>query len=64
MPLIGGIDTTFLSLSNPIEIKARCLEALRDGINILAPGCSIPANSPSKNLRAMVHAAEELLTVS
>ncbi len=62
MPLIGGIDTTFLSLSNPNEIKTRCLESLKDGINILAPGCSIPANSPSKNLRAMVHAAEELFT--
>jgi len=36
-----------------------CLGALREGIDLLAPGCAIPPNSPTENLRAMVKAAEE-----
>jgi [methyl-Co(III) methanol-specific corrinoid protein]:coenzyme M methyltransferase len=57
--LIGGVDTTSLIFSNPQEIKAISLKALNDGIDILAPGCAIPPNTPLENLKAMVQAAEE-----
>ncbi len=59
MLLIGGVHTTSLIDSNPQEIKAICLKALNDGIDILAPGCAIPPDSPLENLEAMVQAAEE-----
>jgi [methyl-Co(III) methanol-specific corrinoid protein]:coenzyme M methyltransferase len=59
MPLIGGMDTTLLSFSNPQDIKAVGLKALKDGIDILAPGCAIPPNAPFENLEALVQAAEE-----
>ena len=53
------MDTTLLSFSNPQDIKAVCLKALNDGIDILAPGCAIPPNTPFENLEALVQAAEE-----
>ena len=59
MCLIGGVETISLSLSKPEEIKQMGLKALQDGIDILAPGCAIPPNSPTENLKAMVEAAEE-----
>jgi len=59
VPLIGGVDTTLLIDSNPREIKEICLKALMDGIDILAPGCAIPPDTPLENLKAMVQAAEE-----
>jgi len=59
MRLIGGIETLALSLSNPQEIKNMAFRALREGIDILAPGCAIPPNSPSENIKAMVEAARE-----
>ncbi len=59
IPLIGGAETISLSLSNPREIREMCLNALREGINILAPGCAIPPDSPIENIKAMIEAAEE-----
>ena len=59
MRLIGGVETISLSLSNPGEIKQMSLRALNNGIDILAPGCAIPPNSPTENLKMMVQAAEE-----
>ncbi len=60
MPLIGGIDTVLLSLGDPERIREASLEALKAGINLLAPGCAVPPNTPIRNVRAMVDAAEEL----
>ena len=59
LPLIGGMETMALALSTPSEIRTMCVGALKEGIEILAPGCAIPANAPTENLRAMVQAAEE-----
>jgi [methyl-Co(III) methanol-specific corrinoid protein]:coenzyme M methyltransferase len=59
LPLIGGVETMALALSTPSEIRAMCLNALKEGIDVLAPGCAIPPNSPTENLKAMVQAAEE-----
>lgn len=58
VPLIGGVETLALSLSQPEEIERMALRALNDGIDILAPGCAIPPNSPSTNLKAMVLASQ------
>lgn len=62
--LIGGIDTISLSLSTPQDIKDMSFKALQEGMNILAPGCAIPPNSPIENLKAMVLAAEEFLSLT
>jgi len=64
VPLIGGVDTTLLIDSNPQEIKKICLKALTDGIDILAPGCAIPPDTPLENLQAMIQAAEEFKKLS
>jgi len=58
MPLIGGVDTVLLSLGDPEKVRAVSIEALGAGINLLAPGCAIPPNTPVQNVRAMVAAAE------
>ena len=58
MPLIGGVDTVLLSLGDPEKVRAVSLEALKEGINLLAPGCAIPPNTPIQNVKAMVAAAE------
>ena len=56
---LGGVDTTSLIDSSPQEIKEICLKAFKDGIDILAPGCAVPPDTPLENLKAMVRAAEE-----
>ncbi len=55
--LIGGVDAPSLFLSGPPEIRSASLKALKEGIDLLAPGCSIPPNAPTENLLAMVQAA-------
>ena len=55
--LIGGIDAPSLFFSTPTEIRSISLKALQEGIDLLAPGCSIPPNAPTENLKAMVQAA-------
>jgi [methyl-Co(III) methanol-specific corrinoid protein]:coenzyme M methyltransferase len=55
--LIGGVDAPSLYFSSPSEIRSMSLKALQEGIDLLAPGCSIPPNAPTENLKAMVQAA-------
>jgi len=64
IPFLGGVNTTHLSFCDPQEIKAISLKALKEGMQILAPGCAIPANTPTENLQAMVQAAEEFESIS
>ncbi len=64
MPLIGGVDTVLLSLGDPEKVRATSLEALKAGMNLLAPGCAIPPNTPTGNVKAMVAAAEELRIIT
>jgi [methyl-Co(III) methanol-specific corrinoid protein]:coenzyme M methyltransferase len=61
MRLIGGVESVALSLWSSIEIRQMGLKALREGIDILAPGCAIPPNSPTENLKTMVRTAEEFV---
>ncbi|MEW6375046.1 MAG: uroporphyrinogen decarboxylase family protein [Thermodesulfobacteriota bacterium] len=55
--LIGGVDAPSLFISSPSEIWSVSLGALKEGIDLLAPGCAVPTNAPTENLRAMVQAA-------
>lgn len=55
--LIGGVDAPALFTSIPSQIRSQALKALEEGIDLLAPGCSIPPNAPTENIRAMVQAA-------
>lgn len=55
--LIGGVDAPSLYFSTPSGIRSMSLKALQEGIDLLAPGCSIPPNAPTENLKAMVQAA-------
>jgi len=59
MSLVGGVDTTLLLDFDPQQIKEISFKALKEGIDILAPGCAIPPDTPSENLKAMVQAAED-----
>jgi len=55
--LMGGIDTAkTLFMENPETVRQHCEAALADGIQILAPGCTIPPETPTENLLAMIDA--------
>ena len=57
--LMGGVDTvTSLYLMDPLTIKHECEKAIADGIQILAPGCSVAPGTPLENILAMVEVAK------
>ena len=57
MILIGGVDAPALFTSTPSDIRALSRKALEEGIDMLAPGCAIPPNTPNENLHVMVQVA-------
>ncbi|MHC1605669.1 MAG: uroporphyrinogen decarboxylase family protein, partial [Candidatus Methanofastidiosia archaeon] len=60
MSLLGGvsvIETMFQG--TPADVKKEARVAMRDGINVLAPGCGLPSYTPIKNIVAMVEATKE-----
>jgi [methyl-Co(III) methanol-specific corrinoid protein]:coenzyme M methyltransferase len=57
--LMGGVDTVAsLFLKDPQTIKKECTEIIAEGIQILAPGCSVAPGTPLENLLAMVEVAK------
>jgi [methyl-Co(III) methanol-specific corrinoid protein]:coenzyme M methyltransferase len=57
--LMGGIDTArTLFMEKPKTVRQHCKAAVADGIQILAPGCTIPPETPTENLLAMIDAAK------
>ncbi|MFQ6080530.1 MAG: MtaA/CmuA family methyltransferase [Candidatus Bathyarchaeia archaeon] len=57
--VIGNVDpvkTLFMGEETDVEREAK--EAIRGGVDLLAPGCSLAPGTPLKNIRAMVKAAE------
>ena len=57
--LMGGVDTaTTLFMSDVETVRAGCEESIKDGIQILAPGCSIAPGTPLDNVLAMVDVAK------
>jgi [methyl-Co(III) methanol-specific corrinoid protein]:coenzyme M methyltransferase len=59
MVLMGGVDTaTTLFMKDAETVKKGCEEQIADGIQILAPGCSVAPGTPLANLLAMVDVAK------
>ena len=58
--LMGGVDTAeALYLKDARTIVQECEKTIADGINILAPGCSVAPETPTENLLAMVEVAKK-----
>lgn len=59
MVLMGGVDTaTTLFMKDAETVRKGCEEQIADGIQILAPGCSVAPGTPLANLLAMVDVAK------
>jgi len=57
--LMGGVDTAeTLFLKDPGTVTRECESAIADGIDILAPGCTVAPETPLGNLLAMVEVAK------
>jgi [methyl-Co(III) methanol-specific corrinoid protein]:coenzyme M methyltransferase len=60
MALVGNLPSgTILRYASPSVVRRRSAEALRDGIDILAPSCGFHPLTPLANMKAMVGAAEK-----
>ena len=60
MLLVGNIPAyDILLFGTPDEVREASLKALGDGVDMLAPSCGVPIQTPTENLRAMVRAVEE-----
>ncbi|MGQ9697409.1 MAG: MtaA/CmuA family methyltransferase [Armatimonadota bacterium] len=58
--VIGPIDTTQVLLhSSPEEVAQSARALISDGAAVVAPACAVPPGTPTANLVAMVHAAEQ-----
>lgn len=60
--LLGPIDpSSVMALGNKEEVSYRCREALRvlapHGGFILAPGCTLPLDTPTENIHTMIEVA-------
>ncbi len=60
MLLVGNIPTyDILLFGTPDKVYEESIRALSDGVDMLAPACGIPVQTPTENLKAMVRAVEE-----
>lgn len=60
MLLVGNIPTyDTLLFGAPERVREESLKALEDGVDILAPACGVPVQTPTENLKAMVRAVNE-----
>ena len=56
---MGGVDTAkTLYLKDPDTVIQESEAIIADGIQILAPGCSVAPGTPLKNLLTMVEVAQ------
>lgn len=58
-PVLGGIDETAVSHMSVLEIRRQVTEAVSTTWNsglLVAPGCSVPTDTPTRNLRAVKEA--------
>ena len=52
--LMGGINNPeLLRLADEEQILQKCREAVEDGIDIVAPECAVPLDTPMKNLKTL-----------
>ncbi len=60
MALVGNISTTqTLLLGNPERVEEEVKAAVREGIDLVAPSCGVPVQTPLSNLRAMASATRK-----
>ncbi|RZN69453.1 MAG: methylcobamide--CoM methyltransferase, partial [Candidatus Methanolliviera hydrocarbonicum] len=52
---ISPIDT--LLRGTPKDVREESIKALKCGVDLLAPGCGVAPETPTRNLRAMADAA-------
>ncbi len=58
MSLIGNISNTTLYRGKPEDVYAQARYSVEAGVNIIAPECCIPLQTPLQNLKAIVEAAK------
>lgn len=54
--VLGGIDETAISRFSPPEVRshiAEVMSTMRSGGVLIAPGCSVPTDTPARNLKAV-----------
>ena len=57
--LMGGVDTAnTLYMQDAETVKQVAEQAIAEGIQILAPGCSVAPGSPTENLKTLVEVAK------
>jgi [methyl-Co(III) methanol-specific corrinoid protein]:coenzyme M methyltransferase len=57
--LMGGVDTANTLYMQDVETAKQVAgQSIAEGIQILAPGCSVAPGSPTENLKALVEVAE------
>lgn len=62
VPIIGAIDPVkTLFQGTPEAIKNEVLNAYRDGIGLVSPGCAVPPATTAANIKAMVEAARNII---
>ncbi len=60
MALVGNINNpTALLRGTPEEVRRQVRYSIEAGVDIIAPECAVPLQTPLRNLRAIVEAAEE-----
>lgn len=58
--LVGNVSASrTLLLGDPDRVKNESIEALKKGVDVLAPGCGIPPRTSNSNLKALVEAVLE-----
>ncbi|WP_338101271.1 uroporphyrinogen decarboxylase family protein [Methanococcoides seepicolus] len=58
--LIGNVSPSATLLSkSPEDVKREAMQCIRDGVDILAPGCGIAPHTALKNMKAFVAARDE-----
>jgi MtaA/CmuA family methyltransferase len=60
MSLVGNINNpTVLLRGTPEDVRGQVRYSVQAGVDILAPECAVPLQTPLRNLRAIVEAAQE-----
>ena len=60
MSLVGNINTpTTLLRGTPEDVRQQVRYSVAAGVDIIAPECAVPLQTPLRNLRAIVEAAQE-----
>jgi len=60
MALVGNIDNpTALYRGTPEDVRKQVRYSVEAGVDIIAPECAVPLQTPLRNLRAIVEAAQD-----